>query len=227
MKLFGLIKERVLLITFASLLAFIIFPTSNASAQLADGKYSVQYTVTQPDSNSASMANDYFLKPATLFVENGETKVQIKMKNSSWLTKFQAESGGNSVISKDPAANTRVVQFNVKDVSAPVLAQIRVDIDEMDYHHDYTIRFMFDVGSAVLVSGGEAKTETKSETSGSKESSTQVISTSTADETATSKTTTSNVEKNPQTSDTTHLFLFVMVLAVSAFLLMRRMKLHK
>ena len=225
MKLFGLIKERILLITFASLLAFIIFPTSNASAQLADGKYSVQYTVTQPDSNSASMANDYFLKPATLFVENGETKVQIKMKNSSWLTKFQAESGGNSVISKDSATNTRIVQFNVKDVSAPVFAQIQVDIDEMDYHHDYTIRFMFDTGSAVLISGGEAKAETKSETSGSKESSTQA--TSTADKTAIEKTTISNMEKNPQTSDTTYLFLFVMVLAASAFLLIRRMKLYK
>jgi len=223
------VSDRILLFALVCIVAFIIIPTNEASAQLADGKYSVKYVVTQPDSNSASMANDYFLKPATLIVENGAMKARITMKNSSWLTKFDAQSGGNSVIGKDSAANTRTVQFNVKDLANPILANIRVDIEDMDYHHDYTIRFVFDASSATLVSGGESNTSketaTKSESDVSKKETSQAKSTDASSSgTVASSAEAVSAEQNPKTSDTTTVSIFVVALLASAFLLIRRLK---
>lgn len=61
-------------------LTIFVTPNLNASAALADGKYTINYQVNKPDSSSASMANDYFLKPATIIVQNGTSVVQMKMK---------------------------------------------------------------------------------------------------------------------------------------------------
>lgn len=223
------VRGRILLLAVVCILAIII-PTNEASAQLADGKYSVKYVVTQPDSDSVSIANDYFLKPATFIVENGAIKAQITMKNSSWLTKFDSQSGSNSVISKDSAANTRTVQFHVKDIANPILASIRVDIDDMDYHHDYTIRFVFDASSATLLSGGESsaskETAMKSESNVSQKEKSQTESVNVSSSgVATSNAEVVSAEENPKTSDTTIVSVFVLALLVSAFLLIRRVKL--
>ncbi len=51
-----------------------------ASAQLADGTHSVKYQVNKPESSSASIANDYFVKPAKVTVRNGTATVQITLK---------------------------------------------------------------------------------------------------------------------------------------------------
>ncbi|HEY4624135.1 MAG TPA: NEAT domain-containing protein, partial [Solibacillus sp.] len=59
---------------------------THSEAAIADGTYSLNYQVNQPGSNSASMANDYFLKPAKLVVKNGKMTMQITIKNSSWVT---------------------------------------------------------------------------------------------------------------------------------------------
>ncbi|MBC1780628.1 NEAT domain-containing protein, partial [Listeria booriae] len=66
-KLFGLVAF-VVLFSFSFL-----FSGVTAQAALQDGSYSVNYTVLQGDSDSVSMANDYFDKPATVKVEGGKT----------------------------------------------------------------------------------------------------------------------------------------------------------
>jgi len=198
------------IIMFVLMTSFLVLNLAlpQASAQMADGTHSLKYQVNKPDSNSASIANDYFLKPAKVTVKNGVATVQITLKNSAWVTKFQPPSGA-TVISEDKAADTRVVQFTVKDLSKPLNTAMKIDIDDIDYHHEYTVAIVFDAPSSegAAATGG----------TGDKVSSTDT----TVDQTTSSDTTVSGEKvPNPQTSDTTP-YLIIIALFASAFLLYR------
>ncbi|WP_409368097.1 heme uptake protein IsdC [Lysinibacillus sp. 38-6] len=187
-------KKIMMLVMLVTMVIFNL-ALPHASAQLADGTYSVKYQVNKPDSSSASIANDYFLKPAKVTVKDGIATVQITLKNSTWITKFQPP-GGATVVSEDKAADTRVVQFTVKDLAKPVVTSMKIDIDDINYHHEYSVSLVFD---APATTGSTATTATNN------------TKTSTASE--------SQVQ-NPQTSDATPYMLFV-AFAGSAFLLYR------
>ena len=126
----------------ALLLLFIGLPESKVSAAIADGTFSLNYQVNKPESSSASMANDYFLKPGKLIVSNGSMKIQLTIKNSTWVTEFNPP-GGATVISADPSADQRVVQFSIANLNTLKVA-MKIDIDDIDYHHGYTVDFVFD-----------------------------------------------------------------------------------
>ncbi|MFJ7735892.1 heme uptake protein IsdC [Lysinibacillus sp. NPDC097287] len=187
-------KKIVMLFILVSMITLnVVLP--QASAQLADGTHSVKYQVNKPDSNSASIANDYFVKPAKVTVKNGVATVQITLKNSAWITKFQPP-GGATIISEDKTADTRVVQFTVKDLSKPVVTSMKIDINDINYHHEYSVSLIFEAPSTSVGA--------------------------TTSENVTSKTTTDSESQvsNPQTSDATP-YLFIIALAGSAFLLYR------
>lgn len=187
-------KKIMMLFMLISMIALNV-ALPQASAQLTDGSHSVNYQVNKPESNSPSIANDYFAKPAKVTVKNGVATVQITLKNSAWITKFQPP-GGATVVSEDKTADTRVVQFTVKDLSKPVVTAMKIDIDDINYHHEYSVSLVFDTAST---GGGDtAKDPTVSNTAISSES--QV--------------------SNPQTSDSTP-YLLIIALAGSAFLLYR------
>ena len=187
-------KRIMMLFMLVSMIALTV-ALPQASAQLADGTHSVKYQVNKPESSSASIANDYFVKPAKVTVKNGVATVQITLKNSAWITKFQPP-GGATVISEDKTADTRVVQITVKDLSKPVVTAMKIDINDINYHHEYSVSLVFDAAST----GGVATTSEK-----------ETSSTNTASESQVS---------NPQTSDATP-YLFIIALVGSAFLLYR------
>ncbi|MGE7842127.1 heme uptake protein IsdC [Lysinibacillus sp. NPDC093712] len=189
-------KKIMMLVMLVSMVIFNL-ALPHASAQMADGTYSVKYQVNKPDSSSASIANDYFVKPAKVTVKDGTATVQITLKNSAWITKFQPP-GGAAVVSEDKAADTRVVQFTVKDLSKPVVTSMKIDIDDINYHHEYSVSLVFDEA----VSGSSAVTATTA---------TNNTKTSTASESQVS---------NPQTSDAMP-YLLLVAFAGSAFLLYR------
>ena len=119
-----------------------------ASAKIADGTQQLNYQVNQPDSSNASIANDYFQKPALVTVTNGSAIVQLTLKNSSWITKFEP-TGGAEVVNEDLKADTRVVEFSVADISKPVKIPMKVDVEEINYHHEYTVDLVFEEKAAV------------------------------------------------------------------------------
>ncbi|GLC87709.1 heme uptake protein IsdC [Lysinibacillus piscis] len=175
---------------------FLTIALPQASAQLADGSHSIQYQVNKPDSNSASIANDYFVKPAKVTVTNGVATVQITLKNSTWITKFQP-LGGATVVNEDKVADTRTVQFTVKDLSKPIVTAMKIDIDDINYHHEYSVALVFNGAAST---GGAAKTDgAKASTPAGTES--QV--------------------PNPQTGDATP-YVAIAALVGSAFLLYRK-----
>ena len=204
-------KKAMMFVVLVSFLAFTAgFPQATVLA--ADGTQSVNYQVNQPNSSSASIANDYFLKPAKVTTKNGVSTVQITLKNSAWITKFQPP-GGATVISEDKASDKRVVQFTVKDLSKPVKVAMKVDVNDINYHHEYTVDMVFAEVKAV------AKPSTNSTPSTPASSTTTVDKTSAAKSAATSTSAEEQVT-NPQTSDSTP-YLLLLALVGSAFLLYR------
>lgn len=144
-------------IFFAALFLVAFTLPNNSSAAIADGTYDVSYQVNKPGSNSASMANDYFLKPAKLIVNNGKMTMQLTIKNSSWVTQFNPP-GGAKVISSNESATQRTVQFPVSNANLVTIA-MKIDIDDIDYHHSYSVDFVFNSGGLP-----EAKVEEPKET---------------------------------------------------------------
>nr|WP_275983922.1 heme uptake protein IsdC [Paenibacillus hamazuiensis] len=140
-----------------------------AADKLSDGTYTVGYLVKQAENDSVSMANDYFEKPAELFVFDGRMELQVQMNHSKWITVFKAPDRGGfkdaQIVRSDDAADTRVVRFPVDDLSKPLPLKIHVTVEKIDYDHDYTIRFVFDEKSikaaeAAKPGGGNAADKT-------------------------------------------------------------------
>ncbi|MGE7839338.1 heme uptake protein IsdC [Lysinibacillus sp. NPDC093712] len=212
-------KRLFSVLMLVSLLTFFVTPILNASAALADGTYKINYQVNKPNSSSASIANDYFLKPGTIIVKNGSSVIQLKMKKSAWITKFESSTGGNKVISEDKAEDTRIVQFALPSYSSPTAVTMKVDIDDLNYHHEYTVDFVWDAASLKNEDGSAvvASTEPKN------------TNTNTTIKTNTGETNTSSVqvkEANPQTSDAFPLGI-LLLFCVSGFILFnfkKRMK---
>ncbi|MEK4384916.1 NEAT domain-containing protein [Solibacillus sp. FSL W7-1464] len=144
-------------IFFATLILVAFTLPNNSSAAIADGTYDVSYQVNKPGSNSASMANDYFLKPAKLIVNNGKMTMQLTIKNSSWVTQFNPP-GGAKIIGSNEAADQRTVQFAISNANI-VTIPMKIDIDDIDYHHSYSVDFVFNSGGLP-----EAKVEEPKET---------------------------------------------------------------
>ena len=151
----GVRKYLIFILTFTLFVGF-SFPM-NSKAAIADGTYSLQYQVNKPSSSSASMANDYFLKPATLIVKNGKMIMEITINKSDWVTQFNPP-GGAKVIATNEAANQRTVQFSVSDAQITTIG-MKIDIDDINYHHSYSVDFVFNTESLP-----EAKSEEPQQT---------------------------------------------------------------
>lgn len=191
-----------------------------ASAQIANGTHSLNYQVNQPNSNSASIANDYFLKPAIATVSNGTAVVQLTLKNSSWITKFEPP-GGAKVLNEDLAADTRVVEFTVSDITKPVIIAMKVDIEEINYHHGYSVSLVFEDKAPVTppAAGVTPPAPTPPTTKPPVNTNTTTPPATNTGGTVTTLKPTNQVQ-NPQTSDSTP-YLLIIALAGSGILLYR------
>ncbi|PFN27220.1 heme uptake protein IsdC [Bacillus cereus] len=226
------------IITFVCMLAFLVLPYGQASAKLADGTYDINYVIQKAENDSASMANDYFEKPAKLVVKNGEMRVQVPMNHSAWITEFKAPENGNfvdaKVISKDESADKRTVEFKVDDLAKPLGVKIHVVVPSANYDHHYTIRFAFDanvkaVGGdngvvATTKNNDQVKTDTQV-----KEDKTKVENKEANKETKKETNESGNAEKtdNPKTGDEARIGLFAVLLLISGVFLIRKVKLSK
>ena len=142
---------KKIVISLCMLVAIVVAPLVSQASTLADGKYSLPFQVNKGGSTSASYGNDYFVKPATLVIKNGQMYVQFTIKNSSWVTALNGSEGGNQVISTNAGADTRVVQFNISNPFGKTVVNMKVDIDELSYHHEYSVDFVWFGDKATLI----------------------------------------------------------------------------
>lgn len=188
------------------MLLFAVIATPVLAAEQTDGSYTMNYVIKKAEDDSASMANDYFEKPAAIQIKDGKTTVEITLNHSEWITEFKVPKGGSygdvAVISKDTTADKRVVSFQVSTLTEPLLAKIHVTVPSIDYDHDYTIRFVFDQESMKLVKAATSeisteKVESEKPVSKPSDTSTKPTDTSGNKEVSTSK------EQNKAQIDTT------------------------
>lgn len=174
----SLFVKRMLAMSFFTavlgcLLVVVQLPKAIA-AEFSNGTYVVEYEMLQADSDSVSIANDYFEKPATLTVDNGVQYIQFTVNRSEWVKVLTAADGDSfvdvDVVSEDLENDQRVIAFQVDgDISQPVLMQMQVKIEDMvpAYDHKYTVRLDFDLETmqvtdapAVVVQSSAAKSTT-------------------------------------------------------------------
>ncbi|MGW6194028.1 heme uptake protein IsdC [Bacillus cereus] len=221
------------IMTFVCMLAFLVVPFGQASANVADGTYDINYVIQKAENDSASMANDYFEKPAKLIVKNGEMRVQIPMNHSAWITEFKAPENGNfvdaKVVSKDESADKRTVEFKIDDLSKPAAAKIHVVVPNVNYDHNYTIRFAFDANVKAVGGENKATAATKNEDQTQKNTQVKEESKETNKDANKGTNESGKAEKtdNPKTGDEARIGLFAMLVLISGVFLVRKVKLSK
>ncbi len=122
-----------------------------SSSRPAVGTYTLNYDILRAEDNSVSMANDYFEKPAKLYVTGNKMTMQITINHSAWTTQFKVKYKGkivnSTVLKTNTTKDTRIVQFPIADIHNPLISKIHVTVPSYNYDHDYTIRFKFDRSS--------------------------------------------------------------------------------
>jgi heme uptake protein IsdC len=190
--------SKSLTIMLLTVLIFLGIANPTAAAGLADGEYSVTYSVLKADSDSASMADGYFNKPAKLIVKNGVITAQIGLSTSA-ITEFKVNGKPVTVVSKNGESST--VQFQINNLNNPTNGEIHVIVAEQNYDHWYTIRMSFDENTIKALSTSDTA---------EKQSSNDSDQTGTTSENVTTTTTGTerNTVENPQTGDSNSLTLY-------------------
>ncbi|MEH7803170.1 MULTISPECIES: NEAT domain-containing protein [Bacillus] len=151
------LKAAILLVLFSLLTAFQIPQGTAQAASFVDGEYTVGFTVLKNGSTEASMMDTYTEKPAKLIVENGKTTAYVTLKQSKEITDFKVEQNGALVttetVSEDATANTRVIKFDVADLSAKLNGWVKIywDLGGFIYDEAYDVQLAFDQSSLTLV----------------------------------------------------------------------------
>ncbi|GLX70219.1 heme uptake protein IsdC [Paenibacillus glycanilyticus] len=138
------------------------FPAYTSASSQEAGTYSADYLVLRAEDDSASIANDYWEKPATVTVAgDGAMVVRMTINHSKWVKEFSVPTAGGSsytavkVVSSDETADKRTVEFRAEDLAKPISAKIHVIVEDIGYDHKYTIRFSFDTNSFKLIKAAE------------------------------------------------------------------------
>ncbi|UXO87957.1 NEAT domain-containing protein [Bacillus safensis] len=151
------LKAAILLVLFSLLTAFQIPQGTAQAASFVDGEYTVGFTILKNGSTEASMMDTYTEKPAKLIVENGKKTAYVTLKQSKEITDFKVEQNGALVttetVSEDETANTRVIKFDVADLSAKLNGWVKIywDLGGFIYDEAYDVQFAFDQSSLTLV----------------------------------------------------------------------------
>ncbi|MBG9910157.1 cell surface protein [Bacillus xiamenensis] len=151
------LNAAILLVLFSLLTAFQLPQGTAQAASLADGEYTAGFTILKNGSSEASMMDTYTEKPAKLIVENGKTTAYVTLKQSKEITDFKVEQNGTLVttetVSEDETANTRVIKFDVADLSAKLNGWVKIywDLGGFIYDEAYDVQLVFDPSSLTLV----------------------------------------------------------------------------
>ncbi|MFC5604295.1 NEAT domain-containing protein [Sporosarcina koreensis] len=147
-------RRRVAPLLGAILLLWAIASLPVGAEPLSDGVYAVEYELLQGDSDSVSIANDYFEKPALLKVDGDKQVLQLTLNHSKWVQELEVHSGDGfadaKVVAEDEEADTRVVELDVDgklDEPFPVKMHVVIDELEIPYDHAYTVRVAVDADS--------------------------------------------------------------------------------
>lgn len=180
------------------MLSMAIMPQATVSADIADGTYKINYEVKESGSDSTSIADGYFSKPATLTVNNGVKHIQLTVTSSDMIKSLNVSGSPVSVVSEGD--NTRTVKFKVGgDLSQPVNMEMHIIVPDL-YDTTHTARAVFDTSGLATAEASTDKSDN---------------ATTDADQTNDEAAGAANGEDNPPTGDSTPIALYAMLLLAS------------
>ncbi|NOU99414.1 NEAT domain-containing protein [Paenibacillus planticolens] len=129
------------------------FEFGNIVPFIEDGVYSIPYqTLNATNPSKESSMKSYFVNPATLSVQQGKRKIIMTVLKSTDTDVIQTQLNGQMVDavvkSQDAAANTRVIEFEVRDLSSNILAYVHNTIAPPQYAGNNFL-FKFDTSGIV------------------------------------------------------------------------------
>lgn len=128
-------------------LSFVILPIEVTYAEIADGTYDIDYEMKEASSESTSIADGFFSKPATLTVEDGEKHIELTVTSSDMIQSLSAPTGEVDIVDENEDEDTRTVKFRVdQDLSEPLEMEMHVIVPDL-YDMTHTARAVFDVES--------------------------------------------------------------------------------
>ena len=116
---------------------------SSSRSVVADGEYSIGYTILHATNNVTSVADQYYTKPGKLIIKNGQAKVQVEYSN--YITEFKVN--GTSATKISESGGKIKAEFPVANIEALTAAEIHVVVPEISYDHWYTVRFDFNTAA--------------------------------------------------------------------------------
>lgn len=133
-------------------------PEKPASAGgIPDGEYPIGFTILKDGTDEASMMYTYVdPESGKLTVSGGKQFVSFKLKQNAEITSFKTEVDGQlketETVSEDTAANSRIVRFEVADLSSKLNGWVKIywDLTEVMgypfvYDEEYAVDLAFDI----------------------------------------------------------------------------------
>ncbi|OME76445.1 hypothetical protein BK120_28465 [Paenibacillus sp. FSL A5-0031] len=143
------------------------------SVQVFNGSQirNISFAALHATNAALSSMDSYFLKPASVTSNNGETYVSFAIKDSSIVTEFKVAQNSIltdvTVVSENKTENTRVIKFKVNDLTAIVPGQVRIIMPNVidprtgkPYDATHNIRLLFDNGDPAVLKAAIAAAKT-------------------------------------------------------------------
>jgi heme-binding NEAT domain protein len=122
--------------------------------ELADGYYTINYSILQDTKDEISMADGYVVSPALLHVQGTSRTIQFVVKQSEQINYFTINGSSENVVSRNADKNTRIVSFTLPSLDDTYNGTVSIHWPEFNYNNKlYDIRFSFNENSIVPVSG--------------------------------------------------------------------------
>ncbi|UXV32558.1 NEAT domain-containing protein [Mammaliicoccus sciuri] len=107
----------------------------------------IDFVVNKDKSNEVSYMDQYMVKPAKVYFENGETYVEMTLKSASYWKSFELydESGAIAIqtFKEDHQADTKVIKFKVKPGSQSLTSKVHIVVPAINYDNKYTTHVNF------------------------------------------------------------------------------------
>ncbi|MGG6840871.1 UNVERIFIED_CONTAM: NEAT domain-containing protein [Mammaliicoccus sciuri] len=107
----------------------------------------IDFVVNKDKSNEVSYMDQYMVKPAKVYFENGETYVEMTLKSASYWKSFELydESGAIAIqtVKEDHQADTKIIKFKVKPDSQSLTSKVHIVVPAINYDNKYTTHVNF------------------------------------------------------------------------------------
>ncbi|HDX9641755.1 TPA: NEAT domain-containing protein, partial [Bacillus mobilis] len=115
---------------------------------IKDGDYSIPFKVLKDKTDEESRMKENIISPAVLKVENGKKKAVVTLKDNASIKNFQTEKDGSfvdaKVVSEDKEKNTRVVEFEVDNLSKKLNTKVFIEVASRNYKQTHELQLQFD-----------------------------------------------------------------------------------